>query len=448
MQIAQELSGFSLGEADLLRRAMGKKIKKEMAQQRTRFVEGAVGNGRRSGARRVHLRAGGQIRGLRLQQVPRRGLCADRLSDGLSQGQSPHRVPGGVDDPRYRQYRQAQRLRAGSPPHGHSHRAALGQSLRGRLRPERRRHPLFARGAQECRPPGGRPYLRRTARRAAPSGDVSDFARAINPRLVNKRALETLAAAGALDELGIDRATAYANVDRIMAAGNRSLEDESDGQNDLFAGASRTPPPIELRAAKPWVPTDRLSREFEAIGFFLTGHPLDDYQEVLRSARRRNLGRLCGQGPHAPRRRHACRHRAVRPRAEGQERQSLRLRRLLRPDRAVRGGGVLRSSGGLARAASARQRGPARRRGRGRWRDRQGARPTHLLARGRRGGASRRHEDLSGGDPRARFPRRAGRRHGEGRASSGWCSASTTSRARSSSCCRKASTPRRSSEAR
>ena len=68
-----------------------------------------------------------------------------------------------------------------------------------------------------------------------------------------------------------------------MAAGNRSLEDETGGQNDLFAGAARTPPPIELRAAKPWVPTDRLSHEFEAVGFFLTGHPLDDYQEVLEA---------------------------------------------------------------------------------------------------------------------------------------------------------------------
>jgi DNA polymerase-3 subunit alpha len=112
---------------------------------------------------------------------------------------------------------------------------------------------------------------------------VSDFARAINPRLVNKRALETLAAAGALDELGVDRATAFANVDWIMAAGNRSLEEEAGGQNDLFAAVSRTPPPIELRTARPWVPTDRLSREFEAVGFFLTGHPLDDYEEVLKA---------------------------------------------------------------------------------------------------------------------------------------------------------------------
>jgi DNA polymerase-3 subunit alpha len=111
--------------------------------------------------------------------------------------------------------------------------------------------------------------------------DVSEFARRINPRLVNKRALETLAAAGALDELGLDRATAFTNIDRIIAAGNRSLETSAEGQEDLFSGAKHLPPPIELRAAKPWVPTDRLSKEFEAVGFFLTGHPLDDYQEVL-----------------------------------------------------------------------------------------------------------------------------------------------------------------------
>ena len=59
MQIAQVLSGFSLGEADLLRRAMGKKIKKEMAAQKTRFVEGAVGNGVDRGTGRIYLRAGG-----------------------------------------------------------------------------------------------------------------------------------------------------------------------------------------------------------------------------------------------------------------------------------------------------------------------------------------------------------------------------------------------------
>ncbi len=62
----------------------------------------------------------------------------------------------------------------------------------------------------------------------------SDFARRINPRLVNTRALEMLAAAGAFDELGVDRATAHANVDLVVAAGNRALETRAEGQEDLF----------------------------------------------------------------------------------------------------------------------------------------------------------------------------------------------------------------------
>jgi DNA polymerase-3 subunit alpha len=69
----------------------------------------------------------------------------------------------------------------------------------------------------------------------------------------------------------------------MIAAGNRSIETSADGQDDLFSGAQHAQPPIELRPAKPWIPTDRLSKEFEAVGFFLTGHPLDDYKDVLES---------------------------------------------------------------------------------------------------------------------------------------------------------------------
>ena len=116
MQIAQVLSGFSLGEADLLRRAMGKKIKKEMDG-----AEGALRRGRgrqRRGPRprRIYLRAGGEVRGLRLQQIARRGLCADRLPDRLSQGQLPDRVHRRLDDARHGQRRQAERLRPGGAP--------------------------------------------------------------------------------------------------------------------------------------------------------------------------------------------------------------------------------------------------------------------------------------------------------------------------------------------
>ncbi len=282
MQIARELSGFSLGEADLLRRAMGKKIKKEMAQQRTRFVEGAVGNGVERaraefifelvakfagyGFNKSHAAAYALIAyqtAYLKANYPIEFLAASMTLDiGNTDklnifAQEARRMGIGIEPP------SVNRSEAGFVPSDRAIRYSLaalknvGRQAVDHICAERQKRGAFR--------------------------DVSDFARAINPRLVNKRALETLTAAGALDELGINRATAYANVDRIMAAGSQSMEESSEGQESLFAGLSSTPPPIELRAAKPWVPTDRLSREFEAVGFFLTGHPLDDYRDVLET---------------------------------------------------------------------------------------------------------------------------------------------------------------------
>jgi DNA polymerase-3 subunit alpha len=117
------------------------------------------------------------------------------------------------------------------------------------------------------------------------------LAQRIDPHAVNKRALETLAAAGALEELGIDRATAFANVDRVLALAQQAHRDKQAGQGALFSsampatgkGKDQSPGRQDFPPAKPWVPTDRLSREFEAVGFFLTGHPLDDYKDVLEA---------------------------------------------------------------------------------------------------------------------------------------------------------------------
>ena len=156
MQIAQVMAGFSLGEADLLRRAMGKKDKREMAQQKTRFVEGAVQERRQEGRRGVHLRAGRQVRRLRLQQEPRRSLCARQLPHGLPQGELPRGVPRRLHDPRYGQHRQARHVHGRGEEVRHRHRAALHQRVRGRFSRRRQDHSLLAGSAQEHRRSSGR----------------------------------------------------------------------------------------------------------------------------------------------------------------------------------------------------------------------------------------------------------------------------------------------------
>ena len=381
MQIAQVLSGFSLGEADLLRRAMGKKIKKEMAQQRNRFIEGAVGKGVDRGRAEFIFELVAKFAGYGFNKSHAAAYALIAYQTAYLKANHPVEFLaasmtldiGNTDKLNgFAQEARRMGIRIEPPSVNHSE-AGFMPSETGI------RYSLAA--------------LRNVGRQAVDHicaerekrgrfKDVSAFARAINPRLVNKRALETLASAGAFDELGIDRATALANVDRIMAAGSRSLEDETGGQNDLFAGAARTPPPIDLRPAKPWVPTDRLSRELDAVGFFLTGHPLDDYQEVLESLgadtwvdfaakaqTRRVVGTLAGTVLSARER-------------QGKTGNAYAFVAFSDPTGQFEAVVFSEALGRIARAASARQRRAARRRSRGRRRDGEGARPTHLLAGG------------------------------------------------------------------
>jgi DNA polymerase-3 subunit alpha len=118
------------------------------------------------------------------------------------------------------------------------------------------------------------------ARAAGPYVDLADFAARLDARAVNKRALESLAAAGALDELEPNRARAAAAIDSILGFAQRMNADAASGQNELFgAGSARVA--LRIPEVEPWLPTERLNREYDAIGFFLSGHPLDDYAATL-----------------------------------------------------------------------------------------------------------------------------------------------------------------------
>jgi DNA polymerase III subunit alpha len=282
MQIAQVLSGFSLGEADLLRRAMGKKIKKEMAAQKTRFVEGAVGNGVDRARAEYIFELVAKFAGYGFNKSHAAAYALIAYQTAYLKANYPTEFIAasmtldiGNADKLNSFAQEARRLGLRVEPPSVNRSEVGFMPSDGAIRYSLAALKNVGRHAVE--------HICEERKAKGPFRDVPDFARRINPRFVNKRALETLAAAGALDELGTDRATAFANVDRMIAAGNRSLETIAEGQNDLFSGAHHAPPAIELRPAKPWIPTDRLSKEFEAVGFFLTGHPLDDYKDALEA---------------------------------------------------------------------------------------------------------------------------------------------------------------------
>jgi DNA polymerase-3 subunit alpha len=127
-------------------------------------------------------------------------------------------------------------------------------------------------------------HLVSVRKEGGPFKDLADFAARIDPRQVNKRAVEGLAKAGAFDCLGVDRARVFAGADVIVQSAAQANEERAAGQSNLFADAEEAPE-FRLPDVEPWSATERLTREFEIVGFYLSGHPLDEYAKSLKRCR-------------------------------------------------------------------------------------------------------------------------------------------------------------------
>jgi DNA polymerase-3 subunit alpha len=280
MQIAQVLSGYSLGEADLLRRAMGKKIREEMAVQRARFVDGAAKQGvPRSQAETIFdLVAKFADYGFNKSHAAAYALVAYQTAwlkanhpvEFLAASMA---LDIGNTDKLNDFRREAQRIGIEVAPPCVQRSGASFDVAEGRI--------LYALGAVKGigRPVAEHLVAARGDRRFA---DLGDFARRINPRQAPKRALESLVNAGAFDALEPNRAKLEAGLDTIVAEGNRVVDAASGGQDELFGGGAV---PIRLADRPPWPPAERLQREHAAVGFYLSAHPLDEYRPVLKSLR-------------------------------------------------------------------------------------------------------------------------------------------------------------------
>ncbi len=119
-----------------------------------------------------------------------------------------------------------------------------------------------------------------------PFASLEDFCSRVDPRIVGKRVLESLIAAGALDCFGHERAALWAGIERMMGLAIRAADNAASGQADIFGAAlGAEPEKLYLPAAEPWLPAERLHREFQAVGFYLSAHPLDEYRAVLEKLR-------------------------------------------------------------------------------------------------------------------------------------------------------------------
>jgi DNA polymerase-3 subunit alpha len=284
MQIAQHMAGYSLGAADLLRRAMGKKIRAEMEQQRQIFTDGAKARGITPakaeevfdlmakfadyGFNRSHA-AGYALVSYQTawmkanQPVAFLAACMSLALDNTDKlaalRQEAARLSIAVLPPDIN--------RSGAdftiePAEGG------GYAIRYALAAVKR----VGRGAMEA--------LERV-RASAPFASVADFAARIDPRAINKMQLENLARAGAFDRLDARRAVVFAGAETILRRAQAQAEERDSGQVGLFGDTGQADA-LALPAAEAWGAFDQASYEAEAIGFHLTAHPLDAYGATLR----------------------------------------------------------------------------------------------------------------------------------------------------------------------
>jgi DNA polymerase-3 subunit alpha len=111
--------------------------------------------------------------------------------------------------------------------------------------------------------------------------DLFDFCRRIDPRKVNRRVLEAMIRAGALDGMAPNRATLMANLSIAMQSAEQHLRNEAQGMDDLFGGPVAEPEVVELKAMPEWPEKERLEGEKDTLGLYLTGHPITQYEHEL-----------------------------------------------------------------------------------------------------------------------------------------------------------------------
>ncbi|HXY58269.1 MAG TPA: DNA polymerase III subunit alpha [Methylocystis sp.] len=285
-QIARDLAGYSLGQADLLRRAMGKKIKSEMDAQRERFVSGATERGVAKETADSIFDACAKFAEYGFNKSHSAPYAFITYQTAYLKAHWPAEFLAATmtfdksATDKLAEFRQeAQRLRiAVEPPSvqrsGVDFDVAPGEGAKLAIR-----YALSAiKGVGE-----GQAASIVAARSGAPFKSLGDFARRLNPREVNKKVLETLACCGAFDELEPDRAKVFCGVETILACANRRAEERALGQNALFGEAEEDD--LALPKAPPWTSAERLQRELDAAGFFLSGHPLDAFRAVSKRLR-------------------------------------------------------------------------------------------------------------------------------------------------------------------
>ena len=285
MQIAQVLSGYTLGGADLLRRAMGKKIQAEMDAQRANFVEGAKKNKVEEGRASSIFDQVDKFAGYGFNKSHAAAYALVCYQTAYLKANHPVEF-----------FAATMTLDMGNVEKLNGYRRDLDKLGIVLLPPDVNRS--TAEFAVETSPDGkrgvryalaaikgvGREAMLRLAEERAENGpyrDLFDFAERLDTRVLNKRLLESLVKAGAFNSINPNRAQTFATIEALIRHSQATNEAKGSNQNSLFGDDSQ-----QRRAPLPkmpdWAPMERLQNEFAAIGFYLSSHPLAAYEKSLQ----------------------------------------------------------------------------------------------------------------------------------------------------------------------
>jgi DNA polymerase-3 subunit alpha len=294
MQIANKLASFSLGEADILRRAMGKKKKEEMAAQRAKFMAGCLAN-------KVPEKKAERIFNL-MEEFAGYGFnkshsCAYALLAYQTAYLKVHypvefmaallTSDAGNTDKTVKYINEARGMSISILPpdvnESDLYFTPVNEAIRFGLAAIKNVGENTAKAIRESRVAQGE------------FRSLYDFCERIEPRFLNKRVFESLIKSGAMDSLG-PREGMLASVDDAINALQRASRSRESGQHGLF-GTAAAPAPIlfELREAAPCSEEERLTSEYAMLGFYVSGHPLARYASRLQDMKALTFDQVEGQ---------------------------------------------------------------------------------------------------------------------------------------------------------
>ncbi len=299
MQIAQVMGGYSLGGADLLRRAMGKKIAEEMAKERPKFIEGC------KATHNIDAKKAGEVFDL-LEKFANYGFNKSHAAayavvsyqTAYLKANYPAEFMAAVmncdihlTDKLAVYKREVDKLGI----------KTIAPCVNASLATFTVREGAIVYGLGALKNVGvDAMRLIVQARGDKPFATLFDFARRVDLKRIGKRPLEMLARAGAFDQLDPNRARVFESLDPLVAYSAAIHEAAASSQNSLFGSAGADIPEPRLPFRDDWLPVERLAHEHQAVGFYLSGHPLDDYMSALRRQKVETLAQVTARAENGP----------------------------------------------------------------------------------------------------------------------------------------------------